>query len=43
MKKSQHIASILNQKKSPILTLYQKAKSFIEIDQKLKEHLNLIS
>ncbi len=41
MKKSQHIASILNQKKSPILTLYQKAKSFIEIDQKLKEHLNL--
>lgn len=41
MNKSQHISSLLFDKKSPISNLYKKAISFKKVDAKLKKYLDL--
>ena len=41
MNKSQHISSLLFDKKSPISSLYKKAISFKKVDAKLKKYLDL--
>ena len=41
MNNSQHISSLLLDKKSPISSLYKKAISFKKVDAKLKKYLDL--